>query len=59
MVEIKMNEPDENPRGYKWPWLLLAAVVLAVVLAILWVSFAAREVERERGTSPAVPAGAK
>ena len=59
MVKIKMNEPDEKPRGYKWPWFVLAAVLLAVALAILWVSFAAREVERERGASPPVPAGAK
>ena len=54
-----MNEPDENPRRYKWPWFVLAAVVLAVALAILWVSFAVREVERERNTGAPVPAGAK
>jgi len=59
MVETEMNEPDEKPRRYKWPWFLLAAVLLALALAILWVSLAAREVERERGSSPPAPAGAK
>ena len=59
MVGIKMNEPDENPRRYKWPWFVLAAVVLAVAIAILWVSFAAREVERERNTTAPVPTGAR
>ena len=59
MVGIKMNEPDENPRRYKWPWFVLAAVVLGLALAVLWVSIAVREVERERSTSPPIPAGAK
>ncbi len=54
-----MNEPDEQPRGYKWPWFVLAAVVLALALAILWVSFAAREVERERSSNPPAPATTK
>jgi len=59
MVGIKMNEPDENPRRYKWPWFVLAAVVLAVALAIVWVSFAVKKVERERDVNAPVPAGAK
>ena len=36
----KMNEPNENPRRYRWPWLVAAAVVLGIVLAIIWVGFA-------------------
>lgn len=54
------NEPGEDApkRTYRWPWVLAAAVVLFVALAILWMSFAVREVERERGVNPP-PAAAK
>jgi bacteriorhodopsin len=54
-----MNEPKENPRRYKWPWFVLAAVLLFVVLTVVWVSFAVKKVERERNVSAPVPAGAK
>ena len=53
-----MNEPDKNPRGYKWPWFVLAAFLLFVALAILWMSFEVRNVERERNAN-APPAGGK
>jgi hypothetical protein len=43
-----MNDPNEKPRRYKWPWFVLAAFVLFVLLAIVWMSFAVRSVERER-----------
>jgi bacteriorhodopsin len=46
------NEPDERPR-YRWPWFVLAAVLLFVVLTVVWVSFAVKKVERERNfTAP-------
>ncbi len=46
-----------KPR-YRWPWFVLAAVLLAVLLAFLWMS---REVERTRrlrewNSAPATPA---
>ena len=59
MVKLNMNEPDEGPRRYKWPWILLAAVILFIALAILWVSFAVRQVERERNPSAPVSTGAQ
>jgi hypothetical protein len=61
MIKITMNELDGNSpkRNYKWPWFLLAAVVLAVALAIVWVSFAVKKVERERNVNAPVPSGAK
>ena len=37
--------PSENPRRYTWPWFVLAAVVLAIALAVLWMS---KEIERTR-----------
>lgn len=39
------NETSPPPARYVWPWFLLTAVVLAVLLAILWVS---AEVRRTR-----------
>jgi hypothetical protein len=54
-MNLKMNEPNENPpRRYKWPWFVLAAFVLFVLLAIVWMSFAVRMVEQKRNR-PAPP----
>ena len=40
------NLPDSRERRrYTWPWFVLAAVLLAIALAVLWMS---REVERAR-----------
>jgi hypothetical protein len=36
--------PLQKPK-YLWPWFLLAAILLGIALAILWLS---REVERTR-----------
>jgi hypothetical protein len=50
------DESKENPRRYKWPWLVLAAVLLFVLLAIIWMMFAVNREKEERGFS-APPAG--
>jgi len=50
-----MTSPNENPRRYRWPWLLAAAVVLGIALAIIWVSLAVKKVERERDLSAPLP----
>lgn len=53
-----MNEQDEKapaPR-YKWPWFVLAAFLLAMALAILWMTFAVRKVEQERNVNAPLPA---
>ena len=52
------NQPDpKNQRRYTWPWFVLVAVLLAIALAVLWMS---KEVERARRihdlNSPAAPA---
>lgn len=52
-----MNEPNKNPRRYQWPWFALAAVVLFIVLAVIWVTLAAEKVERQRDYSAPIPAG--
>jgi hypothetical protein len=50
-----MNEPDENPRCYKWPWFVLVAVILFVVLAIVFVSFKAEQIKQERDFNAPLP----
>jgi len=54
-----MNEQNEGPRGYKWPWFLLAAVVLGIILAVVWVGFAAQREKHERDFNAPIPTGAK
>ena len=55
----QMNGPNENPRRYKWPWFVLAAVVLFIVLAVVFVGLKAREIKQERDFTAPVPTGAK
>jgi hypothetical protein len=52
------NQPDPlEKRRYTWPWFVLAAVLLAIALAVAWMS---KEVERARRihdlNAPAAPA---
>ena len=59
-------EPEPDDKGnsgakprYRWPWFILAAFLLAIVLAILWMT---KEVEKARRwrelNSPTRQAGA-
>ena len=41
------NEKPPPPR-YQWPWFVLAAFLLGVALAILWMSFAVHREKQER-----------
>jgi uncharacterized membrane protein SirB2 len=52
-----MDEPDEIPpkRNYQWPWFVLAAVLLFIVLAVVFVSFKARQIKQERDFSAPLP----
>ena len=50
-----MDEMNEKPRRYRWPWFVLAAFVLFVLLAIVWMSFAVRTVEQERDLNTPQP----
>jgi len=52
-----MDEPDEIPpkRNYQWPWFVLAAVLLFVVLAVVFVGFKARQIKQERDFSAPLP----
>lgn len=50
------NEPDDKmpKRHYKWPWIFWGMIVLGIILAIIWMSFAVQKVERERGVNTPV-----
>ena len=54
MGEQNGNAPKQKYRG---PWLMLAAVLLAIGLAIGWMSIAVKKVEQQRDFTP-LPAGA-
>ena len=41
--------------GHRWPWLVLAAFLLGVALAILWIRFEVLKVERERNFNAPLP----
>jgi hypothetical protein len=46
MAQPISPEPDPRAgRRYTWPWLVLGAFILAVILAILWLS---AEIQRTR-----------
>jgi hypothetical protein len=51
------NEPDENSpkRNYKWPWFVLAAVLLFALLAVLWMSIAVHRERQERDFNAPLP----
>ena len=46
MMSDNANLPDgPDKRHYTWPWFVLGAVLLAIALAVLWMS---KEIERTR-----------
>jgi hypothetical protein len=51
------DQPGANPRRrYVWPWFVLGALILAVVLAILWMSQEIARTKRIRdANSPNAP----
>lgn len=53
----RMSEPNENPPRYKWPWFVLAAFLLGVALAIVWMSFAVHREKQERDLNAPLPNG--
>jgi len=51
------DAPPAKPR-YRWPWFLLAAIMLGAVLVVIWMSVAVRRVREQREsfwTSPTAP----
>jgi hypothetical protein len=67
MMSDKDNLPAiPHKRRYTWPWFVLGAVLLAITLAVLWMS---KEIQRTRRirdlnapvpqSSPGAPVGAR
>ncbi|HUZ07619.1 MAG TPA: hypothetical protein VMV89_09045 [Candidatus Paceibacterota bacterium] len=54
-----MNDQNENPRRYKWPWFVLAAVIVFVALAIAWMSLAVSREKQERNLNAPISTGGK
>jgi hypothetical protein len=58
MADETNPEPTaiQTPR-YRWPWFVLGAVVLAIVLAVIWMSGEVRRAKRirELNSPPAAP----
>jgi hypothetical protein len=42
--------PSAAP-SYRWPWFVLGGVILAVVLAVVWMSFAVKRTRMIRDLS--------
>jgi hypothetical protein len=55
-----MDAPENNsPRQkYKWPWFVLALVVLGIAMAVLWVTLAAKKIEQQRDLNEPLPSTA-
>jgi len=48
-----MSDVEPPKKNYRWPWLVLAGVILGLILAVGWVSLAARKIAQEReGNTP-------
>ena len=52
-----MSEPGDNlPKPkYRWPWFVLAAFLLALLLAVLWMGYAVRREKQERDINAPLP----
>jgi len=54
------SEIQRQPkRRYTWPWFVLAAVLLAVALAILWMRYEIERIERTRDSNALPPQNLK
>ena len=50
-----MEAPQENHPRYRWPWLVLAAFLLGVALAIAWMSYAVHREKQQRDLNAPLP----
>jgi hypothetical protein len=52
-----MNEQNKiSPvQNYKWPWFVLAAVLLFITLAVVFVGFKAGQIKHERDFNAPLP----
>jgi hypothetical protein len=45
MLQAQFQSQRQSGKRYTWPWFVLGAVVLGILLAVLWLS---REIDRTR-----------
>ena len=50
-----MDDPGGTPQRYRWPWFVLAAFLAAVVLAVVWMSFAVMHEKDQRDFTAPLP----
>ena len=56
---VRVEAPNEGPPRYRWPWLVLAAFLLGVALAMVWMSYAVHREKQQRDLNaplPSIPA---
>jgi hypothetical protein len=46
---------DGSEQNYRWPWLLLGAVLVAIALAVMWMNYEVQRTKRIRDAN--LPAG--
>ena len=49
------SRKTEVKQKYQWPWFLAAGVLLGIVLAVIWVAYAAHREKEERDFSAPLP----
>ena len=47
--------PPEPRRRYTWPWFVLGAGILFLLLAIVWMSYAVRHMRQQRENETGYP----
>jgi hypothetical protein len=53
-----MDDQNENPTRHRWPWFVLAAFLLGVALAVVWMSYAVHREKQERDFNAPLPGSA-
>jgi len=53
--DIETSTGLAAPRKYVWPWFVALAVVLAIILAVLWISKEVERTRRLREVNPPTP----
>ena len=48
---IDGDSPDTPRRRYRWPWFLLAGVVLLFVMSMMWMMVAVERVKRNKAST--------
>ncbi len=46
------NNTDSAAPRYRWPWFVLAAVVLGVLLAVVWMTIEVRRIRQQQSSNP-------